>query len=69
MSKDRKKDLKKHIAHYRSMGWIVKRSNGGHYRWYSPNGVSCVISGSTISDHRGYKNLIAHLKRVERKTH
>lgn len=68
MNNDYKKQLKEHIAEYRKRGWLVVRSKKGHYHWHSPDGITLVISGSTISDHRGCKNLIAQLKRVERST-
>jgi predicted RNA binding protein YcfA (HicA-like mRNA interferase family) len=61
-----KKELKRHIQRYRKRGWKVELSKKSHYRWRSPDGLTVVISGSTISDYRGWKNHVATLKRVER---
>ena len=45
-------------------GWRVERTNGGHYRWRSPDrSVPQIISGGTPSCHRAERNLLAQLRR------
>ncbi|HAF2413297.1 TPA: type II toxin-antitoxin system HicA family toxin [Salmonella enterica] len=46
-------------------GWVVSRTSGGHLRFIKP-GLPPIYTSSTVSDHRGFNNAQAMLKRVQR---
>lgn len=46
-------------------GWIVSRTSGGHLRFIKP-GLPTIFTSSTVSDHRGFYNAQAMLRRVQR---
>lgn len=45
-------------------GWRVERTNSDHFKWFSPNGEDIIVSGLTVSDHRGIKNHITLMRRA-----
>lgn len=46
----------------RKQGWTVKKTNGGHIEFVTPEGGKVIVS-STPSDHRSIDNSLAELKR------
>lgn len=61
-----KKDLKGLIRKAEHAGWTVSLTGGGHLKFIPPKGSDSavpVFTGSTPSDHRGFKNLCAMLRR------
>jgi predicted RNA binding protein YcfA (HicA-like mRNA interferase family) len=49
----------------RSEGWDVDWTRGGHIKFTHKSGV-VVYGGSTPSDYRAARNLLANLRQVER---
>jgi hypothetical protein len=45
-------------------GWQIKPGNGGHLKWFAPDGLTIVVSPSTPSDWRSMKNHVARLRRA-----
>lgn len=58
------KDFEKLKELAREQDWDVVKTGGGHWKWTPPNGNKSVISGGTISDHRGLKNVVSHLAKA-----
>jgi predicted RNA binding protein YcfA (HicA-like mRNA interferase family) len=56
-------DMTKLVRALEREGFIVTRTRKGHFRFQHPTVGGCVIGPGTPSDHRGVKNLLAHLKR------
>lgn len=57
-------ELRQLIRQKEREGWTVEKTRGRHLRWRYGDATP-VISGSTPSDYRGFKNLLARLKRIE----
>ncbi len=58
------KSLRPVLAYARDHGFQVDRTAGGHLRIHRP-GCPPVFSASTPSDHRGVRNTLARLRRLE----
>jgi predicted RNA binding protein YcfA (HicA-like mRNA interferase family) len=58
-----RKDLRQLRRRAEKAGWTVTHTRGEHLRWLPPDGGPIVISPSSPSDWRGFKNLKARLKR------
>lgn len=58
-----KKDLAALIKRLRAQGWRCEQNRRNHWRLTSPTGGTPVWTGSTPSDPRAHKNLIAELRR------
>lgn len=59
-----KKDFQSIRKSAEKQGFQVKLTNSGHLKWYAPNGVDVIVSGSTESDPRGIKNHLARLRKA-----
>lgn len=51
------------IRHAEAQGFEVWLGTSGHLKWRSPSGV-VVTTAATPSDHRGYRNMEAKLRRL-----
>lgn len=58
------KDLNQLRKLAEAQGWRVVRTHNDHYKWYAPDGKTMVVSGSTPSDHRAFKNQLALMRRA-----
>jgi len=58
-----RKELKEIVRAAETQGWRVEQRRGGHLFFYAPDGKNIVTSGSTPSDSRALRNLIAQLRR------
>lgn len=47
----------------RQQNWRID-GQGKHLRWFSPDGISIVVTGSTPSDHRALANIKRDLRRA-----
>ena len=56
-------DMAKLIRAIEREGFTTTRTTKGHVRFQHPAISGCIIGPGTPSDHRGVKNLVAHLKR------
>lgn len=56
------KELTKIERRVVTQGWTWRFTNGGHVLWLGPLGQR-IISASTTSDRRAYKNLTSRLRR------
>lgn len=57
------KELKVIVKEARKQGWTVEETRNQHIRFISPSGA-VYIAHKTASDHRGIKNMKAHLRRL-----
>lgn len=48
----------------KAQGWRYDRANSNHHRFYAPDGKTIVTFASTPSDHRGWLNSLAEMKRA-----
>jgi hypothetical protein len=55
------KDLKVLMDDATSQGWVITKTNGGHFKWLSPLGMF-FFSAQTPSDHRALKNIKRDLR-------
>lgn len=60
------KDFERLQEEYRTAGWTIKRTGGGHLRWTGPKGEGPIFTASTPSDHRAIQNVKAMLRRAAR---
>jgi hypothetical protein len=44
-------------------GWVI-RTRSRHTKWYSPDGVTLVVTSSSPSDQRAYQNAIGDLRKA-----
>lgn len=58
-----KKQLKQILKEAKKQGWQVSYTKNGHMCLKSPTGGQPIYTASTPSDHRGLKNLVAHMRR------
>lgn len=56
-----RKDLMQLMREAEDQGWTVSKTNGGHLRWLSPQGIT-VFSSYSAGDHRTLKNTKSQLK-------
>ena len=61
-----KRDLRRLLAEARSRGWLVERTRSSHWRLLHPSGA-LLITGTTPSCPRALRNLMADMRRAERK--
>lgn len=45
-------------------GWVIERTQRGHFQWKSPNHGPIVTTAKTPSDHRSIHNVRAQLRRA-----
>ena len=58
-----KRELRAILCRLRDQGWTVELRRSGHYRLDPPGGGGPYFTGSTPSDWRGIRNLVADLRR------
>lgn len=59
---DRQRDLVRQLLR---RGWTLKTTGGGHLKLSHPSG-NFVWMSRTPSDHRGWRNLLSHIRRIEK---
>lgn len=59
------REMRSLVDEYRALGWTIEHTRKHRIRWKSPTG-RVVISSSSPSDGRAFKNHEATLRRVER---
>lgn len=47
-----------------SLGWVIRRTGGGHFQWLSPDGTTIIVTHGTASDWRALRNMKAQLRRA-----
>src|SRR6266850_1288769 len=57
-------DLNRVIKNAESQGFRYFKSTSGHHQLYAPNGHDIVTTSGTPSDHRGFNNFMADLRRA-----
>jgi predicted RNA binding protein YcfA (HicA-like mRNA interferase family) len=57
------RELKKIQKRAEAQGWTVHRTRGSHVVWIAPDRQK-VYCSSTPSDHRGWKNHVARMRRA-----
>jgi len=62
-----RKEVRELVEQATARGWTWEYTRSGHLRLKHPNGGQTIM-GTTPSDHRGRKNALARLKRLERGT-
>jgi predicted RNA binding protein YcfA (HicA-like mRNA interferase family) len=60
-----RKEVRELVEQATERGWTWEFTRKGHLRLKHPNGGT-MICGTTPSDHRGSKNAVARMKRIER---
>lgn len=55
------KDLKVLMDQATTQGWVITKTNGGHFKWVSPIG-KFFFSAQTPSDHRALQNVKKDLR-------
>lgn len=58
-----KKDAAQLVKRLRAQGWRCELTRNNHWRLTPPDGGTPVFYSTTPSDWRGYKNVIAQLRR------
>lgn len=56
-------DWKKLMKEAENQGWRIVRTKSDHFKWFSPDGKTLAVSGSTTSDRRALKNHISTLRK------
>ena len=60
-------DYQKRVADLRELaaaqGWTVAETKKGHLSWYVPNGKGIVVSATSASDWRAFRNTVSALRR------
>lgn len=57
------KDMRSLARRARQQGWEITRTNGGHLRWRSPNGVVVIMGSTPNGGKHSDKNAYAAFKR------
>lgn len=58
------KDLRKLVKKAKKLGWTVEVTGGTHLKWIPPWDADFVMTGSTPSDYRAWKNICQRLRRA-----
>ena len=59
------KELKQLMEDGKRKGWIIEKTNGGHYRWVNRRTGAFFFASATPSDWRAMKNIRAKMNRAE----
>lgn len=57
------KDVRALLKLARRQGWRVL-TNGNHFKWYSPDGKTLIVTANTPSDRRALMNMTRDLRRA-----
>jgi len=60
--------MKKLVKTAKEQGWLIEKTENNHWMFVPPDGGRIIYTGSTPSDSRSRRNLIADLRRGGLKT-
>ena len=63
-----KKQLKQMLRDAEEQGWNISSTKSGHLKWIFQKTGGFFFSGSTLGDHRAFKNILSNMRRIEKTT-